>query len=148
MTTNVADAAPEAGSETPLAKRIAQLFQMRAKIAEIKEAQKKALAPYTDAEDKLEALITEALQTMGTTSTAVRGIGTVYLGSESTASVADMDALKRHVIGSQEFDLVDFRANKVAVREWIGAHEGNTPPGVNFSTRVRLGVRKDSSGAA
>lgn len=138
-------AAPANDAQPALAVRVQQLFALRAKIKEVKDAQKAALAPFLEAEEKLEAVLTAALQQSGGTSFAVRGTGTIYLGTETSATVADGDEFKRHVIGEQAWGLVDWRANKTGVKEFIQAHGGAVPPGVNYTSRIRLGVRSDNT---
>jgi hypothetical protein len=73
----------------------------------------------------------------------VKGVGTVFKKTSESASIADKDAFRRHVIGSQDYDLVDMKANVPAVRKHI-ATVGEAPPGINFSSFASLGVRIDS----
>ena len=128
---------------TPLGKRVAQLFQLRAKVAEIKAAQDAVLKPYAQTLQKLQDLILADLQAQGTDSMKVKGVGTVFKKTSESASIADKDAFRRHVIGSQDYDLVDMKANVPAVRKHI-ATVGEAPPGINFSSFASLGVRIDS----
>lgn len=68
--------------------------------------------------------------------------GTVGVRVESSASVADKSAFMDHVKSTGNFELLDVRANKTAVRDYIEHHEGHTPPGVNFTSRRTVGVTK------
>jgi hypothetical protein len=47
-----------------------------------------------------------------------------------------------YVLSNGLFDLVDKRANAPAVTEHIQKH-GTPPPGINYSTMITLGVRRD-----
>lgn len=128
---------------TPLGKRIQQLFMLRAKVAEIKARQDAELKPYAQTLAKLSDVVLAELKATGQDSSKVRGVGTVFTKVTDSATIADKDAFRRHVIGSQDYDLVDMKANVVAVRAHIKS-EGAPPPGVNFSSFASLGVRTDS----
>lgn len=135
--------APETPPATPLGKRIQQLFALRAKCAEIKARHDAELKPYATTLAKLQDVVLSELQATGQDSSKVRGVGTVFKKVSESATIADKDAFRRHVIGSQDYDLVDMKANVTAVRAHIKA-EGAPPPGVNFSSFASLGVRADS----
>jgi hypothetical protein len=67
--------------------------------------------------------------------------GVVYRKVSKSVTIADMQAFQRHVIGIQDFDLIDWRANKTAMTKLVEQHE-DLPPGVNYSEFVTVGVRK------
>src|SRR3954468_11117455 len=67
--------------------------------------------------------------------------GTAYRKSFVSVTVADKDAFRRHVIGTEDWDLIDWRANKTAVSK-IVEEEQEPPPGVNFSKGYDVGVRR------
>jgi hypothetical protein len=139
-------AEPPAANEV-LTKRLNQFMMVRQKIEEMRERHAAEMAPLSDAKTKLESALMELLNLAGTDSATVRGIATVYKGTESSATVADGEAFRHFVITQQAWDLVDWRANKTGVKKFIG--ETNTvPPGVNFTQAQRVGVRKNNSAAA
>jgi hypothetical protein len=136
--------APEADPESTLGKRLRQFIAIRDKISEVKKVQAEALKPFETAKAQLEAALTELLNIAGSDSQTVRGVGTVYRATESSATIADGEVFRQFVIESQSWDCVDWRANKTGVRAHIKAHQA-VPPGVNFSQMQKIGVRRDSN---
>lgn len=64
--------------------------------------------------------------------------GTAYFTTHSSATVASRDAFLDHVKATQDWSLIDARANKKGVRAYIDLHN-IPPPGVNYkSTRVLI----------
>lgn len=131
-------------TDSILAKRLSQFVKIRDKITEMNKRHSEELAPLTDAKMKLEAALTELLAQAGTDSATVRGIATVYKGTESSATIADGEAFRAYVIDQQAWDLVDWRANKTGVKKFIGETR-TIPPGVNFTQRQTVGVRKNTA---
>ena len=70
--------------------------------------------------------------------------GTCYTSVRYTASLADADAFMKHVISTQDFDLLDRRANSTAVQAYIKKNNIQ-PPGCNLSAHRTVGVRKKGS---
>ena len=121
-------------------KRVAQYVQLRDLIKEKEAAHKKELEPFKGMLEKLGALLLDHLNASNSDSASSKA-GTVYLTSKDSASLADPDAFMRFVIGSEAWDLMDRKANSTAVRDFINEH-GAAPPGVNFSTKITVGVRR------
>ena len=70
-------------------------------------------------------------------------VGTVYWSTHYSASVAEPQVFKEHVISTGEFDLMEVRASKTAVKSYIEGH-GVAPPGVNFSSIKVFNLRKST----
>lgn len=69
--------------------------------------------------------------------------GTAYLTHRKSATLADPALFRQFIINTQQYDLVDWRANAPQVAEWIDkVGQGNPPPGVTYSTAVTVGVRR------
>jgi hypothetical protein len=66
--------------------------------------------------------------------------GTAYITTQVSATLADAEAFRRHVIGTESWELLDWRANKTAVKDFVSEHQ-EPPPGVNYSTMRVVGVR-------
>lgn len=114
--------------------------RLRAKIKEKDDAHKEAMKPMREMQERLNGLILQHLQRNNEESAKTK-FGTVYKINRKSATIADQSEFRRHVIGSQDFDLVDWRANALAVEKFI--EENNTvPPGVNYRVYVEAGVRK------
>lgn len=125
-------------------KRISQYRQIRDKIDTLKEEHKAQLAPYEEAKEQLGAYLLSMLNQTGQTSARTKA-GTAFISKDSSATIADAAAFRRHVIGSEAWDLVDWRANKTSVTALV-KETGEPPPGVNYSTVYKVGVRKPSNG--
>jgi hypothetical protein len=121
-------------------KRVGQYVALRDKIKAIKERHSQELAPYNEALDKLGNLLLGALNTTHQDS-AKTGAGTVYKTEKKSATIADQAAFRRHVIGSQAWDLIDMKANAPAVAAFIEEHQ-TPPPGVNYTVHIEVGVRR------
>lgn len=69
--------------------------------------------------------------------------GTVYKKVMTSVTIADAREFRRHVIGSEAWNLLDWRANKTAVNELIESGEA-LPPGLNRNQTQGVGFRKKS----
>lgn len=121
---------------------IGKYVQLRDKMKEIQERHKAELAPYKEAMEKLEAFFLNSLTALGSDSMSSHQYGTVYRSVRTSATLADPDAFRRHVIGSEAWDLADIRANAPAVAAFMNEHNGETPPGVKFSQFTTVGIRR------
>jgi hypothetical protein len=90
--------------------------------------------------DKLNAVLLEHLNTINGESVRTE-MGTVYRTEKKSAPLADPDAFMRYVIGNEQWDLLDRKANVTAVADFI-EENNEAPPGVNFSTTYVVGVRR------
>lgn len=70
--------------------------------------------------------------------------GTVFKKTETSVTVPDKAAFQRHVIGTEDWDLVDMRANKTAVEEFVNNNDGLLPPGVNMTKTEVVSIRRPS----
>ena len=95
---------------------------------------------FTDRMDELELLLLDFLNTSGADSIASPG-GTAYKKLDTSVTVSDAAEFRRHVIGSEAWELIDWRANKTAVKDLLDAGAG-LPPGVNYSSAYSVGIRR------
>jgi hypothetical protein len=91
---------------------------------------------------KLEAQCLQLLNSMGVDSISGQS-GTVYRKVNTSVTIADPSAFRRHVIGLEAWNLIDWRANKTAVNDLIDNGEP-LPPGLNRTTFFDVGFRKKS----
>jgi hypothetical protein len=70
--------------------------------------------------------------------------GTAFKRVETSVTVADAAEFRRHVIGTEQWDLLDIRANKTAVRDFVENHDGNLPPGINMTQDTVVSVRRST----
>ena len=128
-----------------IAKRVEQFIKLRDKIAEIKKEQEAVLKPYTETLLKLNTLLLELVAAAGVDSVKINGVGTVFKTVKDSATVADGAEFRRFVIGSEAWDIIDWRANAPGVRAYMEENEGAVPPGINFRRNASINVRRASS---
>ncbi len=89
------------------------------------------------------------LEKVGASSINTLG-GTVTRTERSSASLVDREAFRRHVIGTESWDLLDWKANLTATKDFIKEHAGERPPGVTISSKWTLGCTapRKKAGAA
>lgn len=95
----------------------------------------------TDRMKDLEIKLLDILNTLGANSLAgPPGTGEVHKIVTTSVTVADKSAFMRHVIGSEDWDLTDWRASKTAINDMVEKGEP-LPPGINRTQFVTVGVR-------
>jgi len=97
-------------------------------------------ARYTDRMEVIKVQLIDLLNALGVDSLAGK-TGTVYKTITTSVTTADAREFRRHVIGSEQWDLADWRPNKTAINDLVEAGEP-LPPGVNRSAFVNINVRK------
>ncbi len=120
--------------------RVSQYVKLRDIKKRLDDEHKAKLKPINEAMETLEGMMLTMLQTTGQDSAATQA-GTVYKTTKRSATIADGDAFRRHVIGTEAWELIDWRANAPAVSDYVEANK-DAPPGVNYSTRIEVGVRR------
>jgi len=91
--------------------------------------QKEELAKYTGVLNKLDALFLEYLNENGLQNLTTKH-ATIFKGVRTSVSVADKEVFLKHVLDSEEFDLLDIRASKSMVKDMF--ENGEEVPGVNI----------------
>lgn len=89
---------------------------------------------------ELEGHLLATLNTLGLDSLASPS-GTAYKLVTTSVTVADAREFRRHVIGLEDWDLIDWRANKTAINDKVEKGE-DLPPGINRTTFVKVGIRR------
>lgn len=118
-----------------------QYVRLRDRLKEADEKHNEKMKPAKDYLQSLNGALMAQLQQMGMDS-AKTIHGTAYMSERKSATVGDADAFRNYVIEHGEFDLADWRANATAVADYAGEHQGQLPPGVNYSTVLTVGVRR------
>lgn len=67
--------------------------------------------------------------------------GTAYKHKSTYASVGDRDAFVGYVKATQDFELMDVRANKTAIQQHLEA-SGDLPPGINWREEIHIRVNR------
>jgi hypothetical protein len=95
---------------------------------------------YTSRLYEIELLLLDFLNTTGQT-TSAGPAGTAYKKTDTSVTVADARAFREYVLETGRFDLIDWRVSKTPVMEQVST-EGTLPPGINFTQRVSVGIRR------
>jgi hypothetical protein len=119
---------------------VAAYVQLRDWIAEQKRLYEERVEPRKAQLEQLNSILLRYLNETNQTAARTEA-GTAYKKVWTSATVRDKEAFRRHVIGSEAWDLIDWRANKTAVTEAVETY-GDPPPGINFSRGYDVGVRR------
>ena len=92
--------------------------------------------------EEIEAQLLGILNDLGADTIAGK-TGTAYRKISTSVTIADARDFRRHVIGGEAWDLIDWRANKTAVNALVESGEP-VPPGVNRSSFYTIGIRRKS----
>lgn len=117
---------------------IGRARQLEAKMKEISDRHKAELEPFNAMKIKLRGLLLQQLQDTGQQNTATPNGGCHQI-NRITVSLDDPDEFMRHVIGTEEYGLLDRKANKTAVEEYLHEH-GALPPGVKYTVMLDIGL--------
>lgn len=135
------EAADEAAASDTLEEMLTGYIALRDKKKEIVEQQRVVVKQYDDAMEEIENYLKGLLKTQGLQSVASK-TGVAFIRRTRSATIGDKSAFREHVISTEDFDLVDFRANVDAVEGYINENEGRTPPGVNWSVFENVSVNR------
>jgi hypothetical protein len=118
--------------------RISQIRQVEAKIKEIETRHKEELKPYEalaeQMRNKVLAFLNETNQQNAKTKE-----GTAYKYERISYRVEDPDQFKRHIIGAEEWDAINWSVSKTAADD-LFTRTKQLYPGVTRSVMVTLGV--------
>src|SRR5215470_3907442 len=118
--------------EQPLInKRCAQYIALRDKIAKLDEEHKEKMKPFRELLEQLNGSLLNQLNSIGVENVKTDA-GTVYKSKKRSATIADGKAFMDYIIEHKAWDLLDRRANVVAVADHIEEFHSQ-PPGVNYS---------------
>jgi hypothetical protein len=89
---------------------------------------------------KIEGVLQQFLDKTGQTNGSCK-TGTFYSTTRYSVTISDKQEFQRHVIGTEAWDLIDWKANVQAARDF--EKEEKTPlPGVTISAIAKIGVRR------
>jgi hypothetical protein len=128
--------------EEDLNKRTDQFIKLRDLKAVIEERHELELKPINEAMEGLKGIMATAMDALKVDSVKTPS-GTVSFSTKVTATIADMNAFWNHCVVNADFAMIDKKANKTAIKDYVDKH-GAAPPGVNYSTFRDIGVRRKS----
>jgi hypothetical protein len=112
----------------------------RDKKAELKAAYAKKCSVLDDWMTRAEALILQELSEQNIESVRTAA-GTAYKSVQTSATVADWDAIWGFIQENEAWTMLEKRVNKTAVQEYRAVHN-DIPPGVNWREEVTLNIRR------
>ena len=104
---------------------------------------KEELEPWKVDFERLKGQLQSFLETTNQQS-AKTAAGTFFLMTKRSASISNKDEFKHFVVGGERWDLLDWKANALAVVDFAEENGGTLPPGVNLTTKVDVNVRRPS----
>lgn len=114
---------------------VQKYIQIREKRSRLKVEYEAKVAPYIEAQERIEALLLSMFGELGVDSVKTQE-GTAYTATRVSATVADWDAFIAFVKNNDAYEMIERRVSKTAVEQYKAANE-DLPPGVNWSeTRV------------
>ena len=119
---------------------VAKYIELRDKKYELKHQYEFKAGKIDEVLDKIEAKLLETFDSAGIDSCKTEA-GTAYASSFSTASVADPDAFLEFIVENEEWSLIERRASKTAVEQFIVAN-GDVPPGINYRKERVVNIRR------
>lgn len=125
-------------SPADLVEEFILLRNEKAKFVKLCEEREQEL--YTDRMEFIKNQLIDLLNRLGVDSIAGR-TGTAYKTISTSVTTADAREFRRHVIGTEQWDLADWRPNKTVINDMVERGEP-LPPGVNRSAFVNINVRK------
>jgi hypothetical protein len=125
--------------ELNVERRVAQLRELRAKMEEFEKAHVEFMSPYEQAKKQLEGALMNwlLLHKIKTTNTEA---GNITWVDNTTYPIVDKLAFRGFVIENQEWDMLDWKANKTVVNDYAEAHKGEIPPGLKPNPHPHLRV--------
>lgn len=114
---------------------VRKYIQIREKRSRLKVEYEEKVAPYVEAQDRIEAMLLSLFGELGVDSVKTSE-GTAYTATRVSVTVADWDAFLAFVKTNDAYEMIERRVSKTAVEQYKAANE-DLPPGVNWSeTRV------------
>jgi len=92
--------------------------------------------------DALKDMVLAELQRQGVKNYPLKGWGTTYTSEALSAKVEDAEAFFAYVLETGQTELLERRASKTAVQEFIETHK-QPPPGVKTERKITLCFRRE-----
>jgi hypothetical protein len=125
---------------TEIDKVIGTYVKLRDHRDQLREEAKAKEKPVTQKMEKLEAWLMKKANELGVESFKT-DLGTAYLTSKVTVSVADKESFVNFIKEEDMFELLTISANKTAVNEYLDENE-ELPPGINRSVIRTVNVNR------
>lgn len=120
---------------------IAAYIKTRDEIAAIKKEMEEKIKGLKEVQEKRENWLKGKMDELGLETMSRKGVGTVFIDWKDSATVADKLAFRQWVMEHEEWDFIDWRVSKGAVKQRI-EDDGTVPPGVNYTKIKDIKVRR------
>lgn len=119
---------------------IERYIKLRDTKDKLKKHYAKRVEPLEQAMGQIEGLLLRLFDETGIES-ARCGSGTAYKSRRVSATVADWDAVLRHIIKHNTWSMLEKRVSKDAVEAYRDEY-GDLPPGVNWKEELVVNIRR------
>jgi len=121
---------------------IGKYIQIRDAKDELSKKQKADMARINTVLDKIEKMLMEQMQEIGSDSIKTKA-GTCYQSIRASVRVEDREKFLNFVRENEAWDLLESRASKREVEQFLETNQ-DIPPGVSISRESIVGVRRPS----
>jgi hypothetical protein len=97
---------------------------------------------FDDAMNGIELQLLDMLNQQGVDSFKTKA-GTAYKKKAVSVTTADGAEFRRHVIGLEAWDMIEFRPAKSVIMELVDGGDP-VPPGLNYTTRYNVNINRPS----
>ena len=119
---------------------VRRYLELRDAKAQLKLNHDAQLQPLNDEMDAIEAQFLKHFEQVGVSSMKTPS-GTVYTSTRVSTSVADKDLFLSFVQSKNEWPLLEVRASKQAIEQYVEEHQ-EPPPGVNLREDRTVNIRR------
>jgi hypothetical protein len=121
---------------------IAAYRTMRLRRDEAKKVFNEGQKPLLEAMQVIENIFLQRFEESGETASKTKS-GTAYTVTETTVTVKDWGAFLEYVNHNAAWEMLERRASKSAVTEFVEEH-GSTPPGLALSQSKKVNIRANT----
>ena len=119
---------------------VRRYLELRDLKAQLKLNHDEQFRPLDEEMNRIEATFLKHFDEIGIDSMKTKA-GTVYTSTRVSVSVADKDALLNYAREHDEWPLIEVRASKQAVEQYVEEHQ-EPPPGVNIREDRTVNIRR------
>jgi hypothetical protein len=128
---------------TQVDKYIKTYLTLRERKAALEKRHAEEIALITAPMETIENILQKTMDELGTKALPTHE-GTAYLSTLTSVKIEDWDAYMDFVRENEAWEFLERRANKTSVEQYAAAHDKETPPGVNLTSRIRVNVKSAS----
>lgn len=118
-------------------------IKLRDEKAQLKVEYEELVGPVQAQMDRIEVILLAKLDEAGAESIKCAE-GTCYISTRTSAPVEDRNEFMQHVVEKQDWALLEVRASKDAVKQYIELNGGALPPGLKWTAERVVNFRRKS----